>query len=210
MLFLDKDLQIAENDSHIYNKSLVSPIVDSNGRVAILGGGDGGVLSEVTARSDGTVVLIDIDSDVVEASKELLPSIHRGAFDKPNVEVRIEDANVFLETERGFDAIIYDLTMHPEALTCAERKTFLSGIFSKIRNSLVPGGVVSMQCCSQFDTETREMLSDILRPFFGDLEFTTSFIPSFCERWLFATARAKVPAAELEGASAGRPHPVTR
>jgi len=44
MLFLDNDLQIAEKDAHLYNKSMVSPLVEAGvplHDVAILGGGDG-------------------------------------------------------------------------------------------------------------------------------------------------------------------------
>ena len=44
MLFLDNDLQIAEKDAHLYNKSMVSPLVEAGvplHDVGILGGGDG-------------------------------------------------------------------------------------------------------------------------------------------------------------------------
>ncbi|UCG52568.1 MAG: adenosylmethionine decarboxylase [Candidatus Latescibacterota bacterium] len=192
MLFLDRDLQISEKDAHLYNASLVAPIVKDNiplTRVAILGGGDGGVLSELLKHGPESVVLVDIDEEVIRASKQYLKSICGESFDQPNVEVRIEDANDYLAREDGFDAIIYDLTMFPEALTCKERTAFLTGIFSKISRSLNPGGLVSMQCCSEFDTQTKELLCEILSNYFADVVFETTFIPSFCEKWVFATAK---------------------
>ncbi|UCH85101.1 MAG: adenosylmethionine decarboxylase [Candidatus Latescibacterota bacterium] len=192
MLFLDRDLQIADRDASLYNSSLVSPIARENitlDRVAILGGGDGGVLSELLRHEPGSVVLVDIDGDVIEASKTHLRSICGDSFERPNVTVKIEDANDFLKRESGFDAIIYDLTMFPEALTRSERTEFLSGIFSKISKSLKPGGMVTMQCCSEFDGKTKELLCEILSENFADIVFETTFIPSFCERWMFASAR---------------------
>jgi S-adenosylmethionine decarboxylase proenzyme len=192
MLFLDRDLQISDGDASLYNASLVAPIVQEKiplDRVAILGGGDGGVLFELLKNELGSVVLVDIDGDVIEASRKYLRTICGDSFDRPNVSVRIEDANEFLEREKGFDAIIYDLTMFPEALTRSERTDFLNGIFSRISKSLRPGGIVTMQCCSEFDKKTKELLCDILSDKFADIVFETTFIPSFCENWMFASAR---------------------
>ena len=191
MLFLDKDLQISDQDAHVYNAGLVAPIVAESRtlrRVAILGGGDGGVLSEILKYDPASVVLVDIDGEVIEASKRHLTSICGDSFERENVEVFVEDANVYLERERGFDAIIYDLTMFPEALTRHERNEFLTGIFSKIAKGLEPGGIVSMQCCSEFDGATRDLLGRILPAYFEDVAFRTVFVPSFCENWIFASA----------------------
>jgi len=192
MLFLDRDLQISDGDASLYNTSLVAPIVRENiplNRVAILGGGDGGVLSELLKNEPGSVVLVDIDGDVIEASKKYLRTICGDSFDQPNVSVKVEDANEFLEREKEFDAIIYDLTMFPEALTRSERTDFLNGIFARISKSLRPGGMVTMQCCSEFDKNTKELLCDVLSDKFADIVFESTFIPSFCEEWMFASAR---------------------
>ena len=203
MLFLDKDLQIAEHDAPTYNRALVTPVVAGRrklGRVAILGGGDGGVLSELLEHEPEAVMLVDIDGDVIEASRKYLPTICRGAFDHPNVEVCIEDANLFLDRERDFDAIIYDLTMYPEALTCGEREEFIGGIFDKIGRALKPGGVVTAQCCSQFDDGTLDLLTGILTPRFDNLSYNTVHIPSFCESWVFAAADARAALARRSAA----------
>ncbi|MDH3217771.1 MAG: adenosylmethionine decarboxylase [Candidatus Krumholzibacteria bacterium] len=194
MLFLDRDLQIAENDAQLYNANLVAPLLRENhplGRVAILGGGDGGVLAELLKYEPVSVVLVDIDEAVIEASKTYLSSVCGEAFEQPNVEVLIGDANEYLADARGLDAVIYDLTMYPEALTSADRHEFLGSIFSGIRRSLGAGGMVTMQCCSEFDAETRRLLSEILCDSYVDVDFMTSFIPAFCENWVFASARVK-------------------
>ena len=194
MLFLDKDLQIAERDAGVYNDALVSPLVEAGrplDHVLILGGGDGGVLSEVLRHDPARVTLVDIDGEVIETAKRHLRGICGDAFERSNVEVRVEDANVYLEQAPQVDAVIYDLTMFPEALTRGDRRTFLAEIFGKIARCLKPGSMMTMQCCSQFDTDTLVLLSEILAGEFEGFEHENTFIPSFCESWVFGRARAR-------------------
>ncbi|MCK4773364.1 MAG: adenosylmethionine decarboxylase [Candidatus Krumholzibacteria bacterium] len=194
MLFLDRDLQIAEKDAWLYNANLVSPLADNDislDRVAILGGGDGGVLSEVLKHDPGSVVLVDIDEAVIDVSKTYLRSICGDAFDRENVSVLIEDANEFLAQDHEFDAVIYDLTMYPEALTSSDRRDFIESMFAGIARCLAPNGMITMQCCSEFDRTTQDLLTEILSLRFEDLRFEKSLVPSFCENWIFASARAR-------------------
>jgi spermidine synthase/S-adenosylmethionine decarboxylase proenzyme len=194
MMFLDKDLQVAEKDAHVYDSSMVSPIVERKNSftdVAILGGGDGGVLREVLKHKPGSAWLVDIDGEVISAAKKYMPSVCEEAFDSKKAHIVIDDAHNFLEQDRRFDAIIYDLTMHPEAITHMDRTEFLSRIFSKVRNSLKDRGVVSMQCCSDYDTETRKLLAQLLPRYFKKIKYNTVLIPSFCENWVFASAERK-------------------
>lgn len=194
MMFLDKDLQISEKDAHIYDENMVSPIIERNNRfrdVAVLGGGDGGVLREVLRHNPGKAWLVEIDEEVIKAAIKYMPVVCGNAFDHKKSNIVIDDANRFLENGHSFDAIIYDLTMHPEAITNVDRTVFLSDIFSRIRKNLDKKGVVSMQCCSEFDEETRELLKKILPEYFKNITYRTSFIPSFCENWIFASAEKR-------------------
>ncbi len=194
VLFLDKDVQIAEIDAHIYSWNLVSPILESGkslNKVAILGGGDGGILYELLKYNPKKVVLIDIDEDVIKASKRYLRRICNNAFDDPRAKVIVADVNKYLEKRHGFDAIIYDLTMHPEALTNMGRVEFLSGIFSKVSKNLNKNGIVTLQCCSEFDIATQRLLNRLLPRYFTNITFKKAFIPSFCENWIFASAEPK-------------------
>ena len=103
----------------------------------------------------------------------------------------IQDANEFLKRHHQFDAVIYDLTMYPEALTSSDRRDFIESMFSGIAGCLTPGGMVTMQCCSEFDPTTQDLLTEILSQLFDHLHFEKSLVPSFCENWVFASARAK-------------------
>jgi len=194
MLFLDKDVQIAEVDSHIYSWNLISPLLESNkslNRIAILGGGDGGILHELLKYNPKKVVLIDIDEDVIMAARRYLKKICHNAFNDPRVKVVIADVNRYLEKRHGFDGIIYDLTMHPEALTNMERTEFLSRVFSKIRKNLNENGMVTLQCGSETDTTTHKLLNRLLPRYFKNITFRKAFIPSFCENWIFASAESR-------------------
>ena len=190
MLFLDNDLQIAEKDAYLYNESMVSPLVEAGiplHNVAILGGGDGGVLYELLKHNPKKVTLVDIDKEVTTACGTYLKGVCHDAFDDERVEIINEDVFRFLDNNGGFDAIIYDLTMHPEAFTDMDRDLFLDHLFTKIRDGLTPSGMVSVQCCSDYDEETLKTARTLLTKFFSDVRFTKTYIPSYCTPWVFAS-----------------------
>ena len=194
MLFLDNDLQIAESDAHIYNRAMVTPVTERLGQIkklAILGGGDGGILHEALQQGAAHAVLIDIDGDVIDVSRKHLKKIHGDVFDDPRAKVVVGDAVKYMKKHRGFDAVISDLTMHPEHLTDLKRNQFLDTLFRNTAQAMRPGAVLSMQCCSLHDKVTQKLLGKILKKHFSDIDFRDVFIPSFCERWLFAVMRKK-------------------
>lgn len=193
MMFLDGDLQLAEKDVHIYNQAMVAPLVSKSKfrNVAILGGGDGGVLNEVLKHGPGSATLVDIDEDVITVSKKYLSTVCGQAFEQPNSRVVVGDARHFLDANFGFDAIIYDLTMDPELLTNKDKRGFLNEMLAKVQQSLNSDGVLSMQCCSKHDTRTFRLIQDTLSHYFTMLRFKTVFIPSFCEPWIFGSAMCK-------------------
>lgn len=194
IMFLDKDIQISEYDADIYNRCLVEPVIRKKKKlkkIAILGGGDGGVLNRILKYKPKKVYLVDIDREVVRASQKYLPKICGNSFIRKNVEIVIDDANNFLEKNFGFDAVLYDLTMHPEAITKMDRAVFLDRTFARISDSLNKNGLVSLQCCSSFDKATLGLLKSTLKKYFVNVKFNKEFIPSFCEYWLFAIAKVK-------------------
>ena len=171
MLFLDGDLQLSESDVDIYNQSMIAPLIEAGkapGRIAILGGGDGGVLNEILKHDPGKVYLVDIDREVVEACKEHMPGVCGNAFEDPRVELINGDTNLFLDRHGDFDSIIYDLTMHPEDIIDVEPREFLEDIFGRIARALKPGGVLSGQC---FSILYLRMPSLHIGSFFSDASF---------------------------------------
>ena len=194
MLFLDGDIQIAEKYSGEYNSALVYPISSLRRSVrnaAVLGGGDGGVAHELLKLNPKLIYVIDIDPEVVEISRKYLPGVCNGAFDDSKVKVINADANKFLDDSVKFDAIVYDLTMHPEEIAGGSRESFFEALFPKIVRNLDRGGVFTMQCGSAYDKTTLKFLKEALPRYFKNISFAEKFIPFYCEKWVFASAEEK-------------------
>lgn len=193
MLFLNTEMQIAEYDATIYNKALVDPLAQAGclHQIAILGGGDGGVLNEALQQGVDRATLVDIDREVIDVAKAYLPSICGQAFEHPAAEIVISDVNAYLEQEPQFDAMIYDLSCDPQLAGKRDVGEFFRELFKKVHRCLKPEGMLSIQCCSHLDHKTKSFIQSILADWFRDLTFNTVWIPSFCEPWLFATARKR-------------------
>ncbi len=192
MLFLDRDLQITEFDAHVYNEAILEPIKAEPNLfkdVAIFGGGDGGILKELLKLNPDKVMLIDIDKEVIEISKKYLKKICGKAFDDPRAEIVNEDVNKYMNKMKSVDAIVSDLTMHPETFTHLERPVYLKRLFTKIKRKLRKNGILTMQVCSVFDKETFALVDSLLKDLFTTVEYRKVYIPSFAEEWVFATAR---------------------
>ena len=194
MLFLDRDLQIAESDAHLYHEGLFPKEVGEKakgGKVLILGGGDGGIVWKALQYSPEKVTLVDIDPEVIQCAKTYLRSICKDAFDDPRVEVVHTDAYEYISTEERFDVVVYDLTLAPESFSNIERSQFIDQVAQRIRKLLKPNGIYTMQASSVLDTPSLKMYKEILPKYFQNIQYRTAFIPSFCEEWCFLTASPK-------------------
>jgi spermidine synthase/spermine synthase len=197
-LIIDGDLQISESD-FAYGSALVAPLLTLGEcrHIAILGGGDGGVLRELLAEFDRlgrtleTVTLIDIDGEVIDLCREWLPRLCEGAFEDPRANVLRGDAFGWLERASDLDAVIYDLTLDPvrEGVT---RNEFIREILGQIHRALRPGGVMTMQACGEWVADRQELLAALrasLDECFEDREEQLVSVPSYGEKWTFVTAR---------------------
>ncbi|HUK99897.1 MAG TPA: spermidine synthase, partial [Nitrospirota bacterium] len=95
-LVLDGKMQSTLTDEFIYHEALVHPALLTHPnpkRVFIVGGGEGATLREVLRhKSVEYCMMVDIDQEVVEKSKEFLPEWHQGAFDDPRTDLRFMEA----------------------------------------------------------------------------------------------------------------------
>lgn len=200
-LVIDHDLQISESD-FAYNTAMAAPLLalPECNEVAILGGGDGGVMNEILTSFDrldktlNQVTLIDIDGDVINLCKRYMPRFCGEAFEDPRSDVIVGDAFGWIEQAQGLDAVVYDLTMNPvrEGVT---RNVFMQDILDKIHCSLRPGGVLSLQACGEWQEDREELLSELhinLNERFAGLLEQVLVIPSFGEMWTFLAAHKAV------------------
>lgn len=114
VLTLDESIQTTERDEFIYHEMIshVPLFLHPNPKsVLIIGGGDGGVLREVLKHKIKKADLVEIDKDVIEASKKYLGKIHCNSFYNKRAEVIVGDGIDFITKHKNaFDVIIIDST----------------------------------------------------------------------------------------------------
>lgn len=193
LLILDGKTQSAEFDEHIYHEALVHPaaVMHANPRqVMIMGGGEGAVLREL-CRYDHIeqIVMVDIDSKVVEMCRQHLPEWHQGAFEDSRVELLHMDARKYLEeTDRRFDIIYSDLTEPAEE--GPSKLLFTREFYKMVKTKLKPGGILAVQS-GGFSLDYLSIHAAIRNTL--ELNFSTvcsyhTFIPSFDCDWGYIIA----------------------
>jgi spermidine synthase len=189
MLYLDNDLQIAEKDADLYNEGLVSPLADfiPDQSVLILGGGSGGCISEVLKHGPKSIVFIDIDKELIRASRKYLPQIHKNSFDSTLVSYIEHEALVYLKNDPAkYRCIVYSLTSFPERLGSGESEKFYESIVEECKQHLAPCGAITLQCCDMHNNAKLSFIKNVLKCNFNNLSYKNIFIPSFGTEWVFA------------------------
>ena len=180
VLCLDGVVQTTEGDEFVYHEMLTHVPILAHGAaedVLIVGGGDGGMAREVLKHQAVRPVMVEIDPDVVEFSKQHLPSLSNGAFDDPRLDLVIADGCKFVkETDKRFDVIIVDSTdpIGPgEVLFTAE-------FYADCKRCLKPGGVVVTQNGVPF-VQPQEVTNSYRRlgESFADVHFFRAAIPTY-------------------------------
>ena len=147
-LVLDGEIQATENDEFMYHEPVAHVPLLSHANpqsVLIVGGGDGGILREVTRHKNVTKIdMVEIDSEVVELSKKLLPFLNNDGkvFDDSRVTLTIADAAEYIKTcTAKYDVIIVDST-DP---TGPAKPLFGAEFFANCEKALNAGGIMVTQ-----------------------------------------------------------------
>jgi spermidine synthase len=185
-LILDDYIQSSYQDEHYYHESLVHPAMVTHPAprdVLILGGGEGATLREVLKhKTVQRAVMVDIDGEVVELSRQYLPEMHQGSFDDPRARVVIEDGFVYVENAlkagEKYDVVIMDLT-DPYSSDIA-KQLYAPEFFQKIRQILRDDGVVVTQAGNSFFfPDVYDMVLNGVKSVFPIVAEYEVWIPSF-------------------------------
>ena len=146
MMALDGITQVTERDEFIYHEMMTHVPVLAHGqarRILIIGGGDGGILREVTRHKKVEhVTMVEIDPAVTDFCKKQLPQISAGAFDDPRLNLVFADGAKFVEeTMDRYDVIIVDST---DPIGPGE-VLFREEFYRAAQARLAPGGVIVTQ-----------------------------------------------------------------
>lgn len=194
ILVLDKDVQSTEKDEYIYHETLVHPAMLTHPEpktVMIIGGGEGATLREVLRHpSVEKVVMVDIDDELVEMAKRLLPEWHQGSFDDPRAQVITADARTWLEqNDVRFDVIISDL-VDPVGADSPARLLYTVEFYKLLLGRLNPGGVFGMQAGLLLLTHhhAHPVVYRTVREAFRHVRSYANYIPGFFLKFGFLLA----------------------
>ena len=190
-LVLDDKTQSTELDEFVYHEALVQPSMIAHPdprRVFIAGGGEGATAREVLShKSVIRATMVDIDGEVVDLCRRLLPNHHRGAFDDPRLELHHTDAFGFLEAaSQTFDVAIIDV---PDPLEGGPAYLLYTREFYELlRKRLNPGGIVVAQSGPTgpaFYQQSFSAVATTVGSVFPSAFPCEAFVPSFGATWGF-------------------------
>jgi len=168
ILALDGLVQLSTKHEFVYHEMLVHPAMfyhQKPEKILIIGGGDGGVLREVTKHPVKEIFLVDIDKKIIEVSKRYLPSVSQGAFRDKRLKIFNEDALNFVKNyENYFDIIIDDLTDPTGPSLSLWQTRFYKDIFRALKGN----GVAVFQTAylkEKFAKKARKKIKKVF-PFF--------------------------------------------
>jgi len=201
-LVLDGKIQSSEADEFIYHEALVHPAMITHPRperVFIAGGGEGATLREVLAhKTVKKAVMVDIDEEVVNLCRRLLPSWHQNAFDDPRTELHFVDARKYLEESSDkFDVIIIDLVDPLEQGPA--RLLYTREFYQIVKQKLGSDGIMSVQAESAEWTNLDNFtaIAHTLRNIFPVARPYQVHVPSFLGLWGFVSASQSLDPSEL-------------
>ena len=181
VMALDGVIQLTERDEPIYHEMMTHVPLLTHGNahsVLVIGGGDGGSLREVLKHPGvERLVLVEIDSSVIDLCKKYLPNVSKGSFENPRVEIVIQDASEYVK-QKGelFDVIICDSTdpIGPGQVLFTEE--FYGGCKSLLRE----GGIfVNQNGVPFFQKDELEMTVRNRLPHFKNVSFYIAPVPTY-------------------------------
>lgn len=148
VMLLDDVTMLTQSTHHVYHEHMIHiPLacIESPKDVLVIGGGDGGSVTELTKYADlEHIVLAELDGDVVEVSRKWLPDVAAGLSD-PRVDIRIGDgADLLSKTPGRWDAVIIDSTDICEEAHDGEdiaSPLATDAFYDSLKAGLKPGGV---------------------------------------------------------------------
>ncbi|KAF3333235.1 hypothetical protein FCM35_KLT00926 [Carex littledalei] len=182
VLVLDGIVQLTDKDECAYQEMIAHlPLcsIPSPKTVLVIGGGDGGVLREISRHKSVEVIEIcEIDKLVIDVCKEFFPDLSIG-FEDPRVRLHVGDAVEYLRNapEGKYDAIIVDSSDPIGPAQELVEKPF----FDMIARALRPGGVLCNQAESMWlhTHLIQDMLSICRESFKGSVRYAWTSVPTY-------------------------------
>lgn len=184
VLILDGVIQCTDRDEFSYQEMIthlpVCALPHTPKKALVVGGGDGGVLRELSRyESLEEIHIAEIDGMVIDVSKKYFPQMAVG-FSDPRVSVHVCDGIKFVQDaeENTYDVIIVDSS---DPVGPAE-VLFQEPFFQYMHRALKPGGIVCTQAESQwYHLEIIKSLAAMCKKVFvgGTVQYGYTTIPTY-------------------------------
>ncbi len=195
LLALDGAVQTTARDEFVYHEMITHVplfMLDAPKKVAVIGGGDGGAIREILKHpSVEEAHLVEIDAEVVEASRRFFPEISC-ALDDPRTSIHYTDGIRWVKEARNFDLIIVDST---DPVGPAEG-LFQPQFYQTIADALTDDGLMVAQSESPFLHQPLiRHMREGLETAFPHIKLYLAAIPTYPSGlWSFLMASRKSPA----------------
>ncbi|TKY55186.1 Spermidine synthase [Spatholobus suberectus] len=186
---LDGYIQLTENDEFAYQEMLTHLAlcsIPNPKKVLLVGGGDGGILREISRHSSVEHIdICEIDKMVIDVYKKFFPDIAVG-YEDTRVHVHISDGIAFINSvpEGTYDVIILDAfqPMGPIAEVLADN-CFLESVAKALR----PGGVLSAPADSLWHKNfvVADTIANCKKIFKGSVNYAWTTVPTYARHSLF-------------------------
>jgi len=190
-LFIDGELQVAENDEHLYSSTFVNSglkLNPSNDKTAIIGGGDGGVARECISKGFKLIDWYELDPEVVTMCEKYLSKVGKKATTKNHVQCVWGDAFESIKSveDNKYDKIYVDLNDDQYCIDLAAKN------IKSLKRILKPNGTITAQVGSQ-DKKPKQVDKwlNLFEKSFGNTSLDRIYIPSFDCSWNFASSLNK-------------------
>ena len=187
-LFIDNEIQVAENDEHLYSSTFVGAGLElnqANERAAIIGGGDGGVARECISRKFNFIDWFELDPEVVEVCNKHIGDIGKKSTEKNSVKCVWGDAFESIKSieDDTYDHIFVDLNDDQFCIELAAKN------MDSLVRILKPKGVITAQVGSQ-DKKPKQVQNwmNVFNENFGNTKLSRIYIPSFDCSWNFSSS----------------------
>ena len=187
-LFIDNEIQVAENDEHLYSSTFVGAGLELNQskeRAAIIGGGDGGVARECISKKFNFIDWYELDPEVVDVCNRHLGDIGKKSTEKNSVKCVWGDAFESIKTveDDTYDHIFVDLNDDQFCIDLAAKN------MDSLVRILKPKGVITAQVGSQ-DKKPKQVQNwmNVFNENFGNTKLSRIYIPSFDCSWNFSSS----------------------
>lgn len=181
VLVLDGVIQLTEKDESGYQEMIAQVPLFAQGNpenVLIIGGGDGGVLREVSKHSKvKKITMCEIDVDVIETSKKYFAKSMATSFNDPRLELVTKDGALFLaECKMKYDVIIVDSSDPVGPAASLYTKNF----YEKMKNVMTTNGVLCMQGENIFlHLDLIKELLSFCKNLFPNVSYFNTLVPTY-------------------------------